>query len=59
MPAKQTTLTDEERARRIRETAREIGAEESAEAFEQAFRRVVPTKPSIKAPRAKGATSKE
>jgi hypothetical protein len=45
MPAKKTTLTDEERAKRIRETAREVEATGTAEDFEQAFKKVVPPKP--------------
>jgi hypothetical protein len=44
MPAKKHTLTDEERARRLQETAREIEADETGEAFERAFRKIVPPK---------------
>jgi hypothetical protein len=41
MPAKKTNLTDAERAKRIRETAREIGTDNDPEALEQAFKKVV------------------
>lgn len=45
MPKKSTpALTDEERARRIRETAREIEASNSARDFERAFKKIVPQK---------------
>ncbi len=48
MPAKKRTLTDEERAKRIRETAREIGANATREEFERAFKKVVPAKMAAK-----------
>jgi hypothetical protein len=41
MPAKKSKLTDEERAKRIRETAREIGTDNDPAAFERAFGKVV------------------
>jgi hypothetical protein len=41
MPAKKTILTDEERARRIREAAERLGTDESPEAFERAFGTIV------------------
>jgi hypothetical protein len=41
MPRKTHILTDEERAKRIRETAKEIGTSNDPEDFERAFRRVV------------------
>jgi hypothetical protein len=41
MPAKKTTLTDAERARRIRETAREIGTDNDPKSLERAFKKVV------------------
>lgn len=42
MPRKSTPLlTDEERAKRIRETAREAGASESSREFERAFKKIV------------------
>jgi hypothetical protein len=41
MPAKKTTLTDTERTKRIRETAREIGTDNDPEALERAFKKVV------------------
>ncbi|HUZ31391.1 MAG TPA: hypothetical protein VMV19_04690 [Xanthobacteraceae bacterium] len=41
MPRKsEPPLTDEERAKRIRETAREIGASESKKDFERAFQKI-------------------
>jgi hypothetical protein len=42
MPKKKTVLTDAERAKRIRETAREIGTDNDPKSFERAFKRVVP-----------------
>jgi hypothetical protein len=45
MPKKSTPpLTDEERAKRIRETAHEVEASESKGDFERAFKKVVPAK---------------
>ena len=41
MPAKRTILTDAERAKRIRETAREIGTDNDPASFDRAFERVV------------------
>lgn len=41
MPAKKTVLTDEERAKRIRETAREIGTDNTAKTFDTAFKRIM------------------
>lgn len=41
MPAKKTNLTDAERARRIRETAREIGTDNDPASFDRAFKKVV------------------
>jgi hypothetical protein len=41
-------LTDEERAKRIRETAKEIGADATAEEFRRAFEQAVPRKPQPK-----------
>lgn len=45
MPKKKTVLTDKERAKRILETAREIGTDDSPEAFEQAFKKVAGSRP--------------
>ncbi len=45
MPRKTHTLTDEERAKRIRETAKEIGTSNDPKDFELAFRRVVQEAP--------------
>jgi hypothetical protein len=41
MPTKKTKLTDAERAKRIRETAREIGTDNDPESLERAFKKVV------------------
>ncbi len=42
MPRKsEPPLTDEERAKRIRETAREIEASDSKREFERAFKKIV------------------
>jgi hypothetical protein len=41
MPAKKTKLTDAERAKRIRETAREIGTDNDPKSLERAFDKVV------------------
>jgi hypothetical protein len=41
MPAKKTTITDAERAKRIRETAREIGTDNDPKSLERAFEKVV------------------
>ena len=43
---KEPPLTDEERAKRIRETAREVAASDSKREFERAFKKVVRSKPS-------------
>ena len=47
MPKKSTPpLSDEERAKRIRETAREVEASESKRDFERVFKKIVqPKKP--------------
>jgi len=41
MPAKKTTLTDTERAKRIRETAREAGTDNDPASFDRAFEKVI------------------
>jgi hypothetical protein len=41
MPAKQHKLTDAERAKRIRDTARELGTDNDPESLERAFKKVV------------------
>ena len=47
MPAKKTQITDEERRKRIRETARVLETSDDPKDFEEAFKRVVkPTKTS-------------
>jgi hypothetical protein len=44
MPAKKHALTDEERAKRLRETAREVDADATQDEFERVFRKIVPPK---------------
>lgn len=44
MPAKKTILTDAERARRIRETARKIEASDDAKVVERALKRITSVK---------------
>jgi hypothetical protein len=44
MPKKKHTLSEEERRKRIRETAREIGTSNDPKDFERAFKQVVPSK---------------
>jgi hypothetical protein len=46
MPRKKTVLTDEERAKRIRETAREIGASNDPKVLDKAIKRIA-SKPSV------------
>ena len=41
MPAKKTKLTDAERAKRIRETAHEIGTDNDPASFDRAVKKVV------------------
>lgn len=48
MPAKKTTLTDAERAKRIRETAREIGTDNDPDSFDRAFEKVVRPSPTFR-----------
>jgi hypothetical protein len=47
MPAKKHPITDAERAKRIRETAREIGTSNSPKDFDRAFKTITrePPKP--------------
>jgi len=40
MPAKKQHITEEERAKRLRELAREIGTSNSPEDFERAFKKI-------------------
>jgi len=40
MPKRKTPLSDEERAKRLRETAREVEAHATQEEFERAFTKV-------------------
>ena len=44
MPKKKHTLSEEERRKRIRETAREIGTSNDPQDFESAFKRVTDQK---------------
>jgi hypothetical protein len=37
-------ITDKRQSERFRETARKLGADESEEAFDRAFRKIVPPK---------------
>ena len=41
MPAKKTTITDEERAKRIRETARKAETSNDPKDFDRAFEKIV------------------
>jgi hypothetical protein len=41
---KKPKLTDQRQSERFRETARKLGADESEESFERAFRKIVPPK---------------
>jgi hypothetical protein len=50
MPAKKTKLTDAERAKRIRETAREIGTDNDPASFDRAFKKVVRPPPRSEKP---------
>ena|SRR5947209_4783416 len=45
MPAKRNQLSGAKRAKRIRETAREIGTDNDPEAMERAFKKVLTAKP--------------
>jgi hypothetical protein len=47
-PKARGTDKDEEQSARFKETARELGVEESGEAFESAFNRIVPSARSSK-----------
>jgi hypothetical protein len=44
MPAKKQSLTDAERAKRLRETAREVEADATGEEFDRAFKKIIPAK---------------
>jgi hypothetical protein len=44
-PAK-PKLTDKEQSERFKQTARDLGVDESGESFEKAFKRVIKTVPS-------------
>jgi hypothetical protein len=57
MPTKKEAMTDAERAKRIREAAREAGTDNDPASFERAFKIVVqPTQPTPKNPLEKGRT---
>jgi hypothetical protein len=42
MPAKKETLTEEERCRRIQETAELLGTDDDPKAFDRAFEKIIP-----------------
>jgi hypothetical protein len=44
VPAKKTQITDAERAKRIRETAREIGTDNDPKSFDRAFEKIARAK---------------
>jgi len=44
MPARKNQITEAERSRRFKETARELEADETGESFERAFKKIVPPK---------------
>jgi hypothetical protein len=46
MPKQKTKLSDEERGRRLRATAREVGADASGKEFERVFTKIVRPKAS-------------
>ena len=43
-PTKKKKMTKQEQAERFKQTARDIEADQSGEAFEKAFRKLVPVK---------------
>ncbi len=45
MPRKKTVLTDEERAKRIRETAREVEASNDPKALDKALKKIIAKPP--------------
>jgi hypothetical protein len=53
MPAKKPKPDEKPQRERFIEAAREIGADETQEGFEKAFKRVVPTETDQKSPVAK------
>jgi hypothetical protein len=56
MPRKKTILTDEERAKRIRETARELGTDNDPKALDRAFKKVI--RPKVPHPAGEKAASR-
>jgi hypothetical protein len=50
MPAKKNQLSESERAKRLREAARDLGTDETPESFEESFKKVVQTKPIKRSP---------
>jgi hypothetical protein len=48
MPAKKTKLSDEERRKRLREAARDLGTSDDPKDFERALKEVVPSRKSSK-----------
>lgn len=59
MPKKQTVLSDEERSKRIKETARDIEAGNDPEAFERVFKTVVKSSPDKTLGKLRGKMSHE
>jgi hypothetical protein len=53
MPRKPSKTSDPEEHKRFLETAKQVGADESPEAFDRAFKKVASHKPSSKHPVAK------
>lgn len=45
-PKNKPQMTDKAQSERFRRTARELGCDESEEAFEQAFKKIVPPRAS-------------
>jgi hypothetical protein len=55
MPAKKNTMTEAERSRRFIEKGKELGCDESSEAFDRVFEKILPAKrPPVK-PQNKGS----
>ena len=53
-PKPEPKLSKKAQYERFVETARKLGADESVEAFDEAFKKAVPAKHSLASPRAKG-----
>ena len=57
MPAKKTTLTDAERAKRIRETAREVEADNDPATLDRALGKIIEANRQSPKPSGKGKPS--